>query len=549
MGTIWLDVRYAVRVLLKSPAFTLVALVALALGIGANTAIFSVVNTVLLQRLPYRDADRLAVVWEDNRNGNHPRNVTSPANFLELQSQSKSFAELAAFFDERLNLTGAGDPVSVPSQICTVNLFRVLGAQAMLGRTFTDEESDPKRGDVVVISYGFWQRQFGGSRDAVGKTVQLEGTPVTVIGVMPADFKWFVKENSRTGKPAELWAPFKPRASSRGRFMSAVGRLKPGATLASARDEMNNIMANLGRQQPDYNNNTGVTLVPVREQLAGEIRKPLLVLLGAVAFVLLIACANVANLMLARAAARSKEIAIRAALGAGSARIVRQLLTESLLLSLAGGALGVGLAAWGVDALVALSPPNLIGQTRVGVSLPVLGFTLGVSVLTGVVFGLLPAFEASRTDANEALKESGRGTAGSRRSQRARSAFVVAQVALALVLLVGAGLLVRSFRRLTSVDPGFDPTNLLTARVQLQSRKYSEDAQVADFFRRATQQIAALPGVRSASVANYLPFYTGLGARTSFFIEGQPAPEASASCPAMTGARTRSMKRAALASV
>ncbi|HVG29690.1 MAG TPA: ABC transporter permease [Pyrinomonadaceae bacterium] len=522
MGSLWQDLRYGARMLLKNPGFTAVALVALALGIGANTAIFSVVNAVLLRALPYRDADRLVVMWEDNRNGNHPRNVIAPTNFMDWKSQAKSFEGMAAFYDRRFNLTGAGEPVAVPSQVAETNLFTVLGANPMLGRTFAEEDGEPGRGNVIVISHGFWQRQFGGAADVVGKTVALEGAKVTVIGVMPADFKWFVKENSQTGKPAELWVPTRLRPVQ-GRYLSAVGRLKPGVSFAEAQSEMNAVMAHIGQERPQYNTNMGVTLVPVREQLAGEIKKPLLILLGAVAFVLLIACANVANLMLARAASRSKEIAIRAALGAGSGRIVRQLLTESLLLAVAGGLLGVGLATWGVDALVALSPPNLIGSAQVGVSLPVLGFTLGVSVLTGVVFGLLPALEASRADANDALKEAGRGNTSSR-SRHARSAFVVAQVALALVLLVGAGLLVRSFQRLVSVDPGFDPKNLLTMRVQLPPRKYKEDAQVVNFYRQATAQMAGLPGVRAVSVANYLPFYTGLGARTAFWIDGQPPP-------------------------
>ncbi|HEX8144189.1 MAG TPA: ABC transporter permease [Pyrinomonadaceae bacterium] len=527
-GWMWLeqllqDIKYGARFLLRTPGFTAVAVLTLALGIGANTAIFSVVNAVLLRALPYRDADRLVTLWEENRNGNNPRNVISPTNFLEWQSQAKSFQEMAAFYDARFNLTGAGEPVAVPAQVGTSNLFSVLGANALVGRTFTAEDGKPGRGDVIILSYGFWQRQFGGAQDVVGKTVALDGETVTIIGVMPADFKWFIKENSRSGHPAELWVPTRLRPV-RGRYLSAVGRLKPDVSVVEAQAEMNTIMSRLGQERPEYNANTGVTLVPVREQLAGEIKTPLLILLGAVAFVLLIACANVANLMLARAAARSKEIAIRAALGAGGGRIIRQLLTESLLLSLMGGVLGVGLAMWGVAALVALSPPNLIESAQVGVSLPVLAFTLGVSILTGIVFGLLPALEASRTDANEALKETGRGNTRSRRSRRARSAFVVAQIALALVLLVGAGLLIRSFTRLVAVDPGFDPKNLLTLRVQLPATKYKEDPQVVNFFRQATEQLASVPGVRSVSVANYLPFYTGLGARTSFAIEGQPEP-------------------------
>ena len=523
LADLWQDIRYGARTLRKNPGFTLVAVLTLALGIGANTAIFSVVHSVLLHALPYRDAERLVVVWENNRSGNHPRNVISPINFLEWQAQAKSFEGLAAFYDTRFNLTGAGEPVAAPVQVATSNLFSVLGADALLGRTFTAEDAEPGHNDVIVLSYGFWQRQFGGARDVVGKTVALDGVQVTIIGVMPADFKWFVKENSRSGKPAEFWVPTKLKERP-GRYLSAVARLKPGVTFASAQAEMETIAGRIQQERPEFNTNMGVTLVPLREQLAGEIKTPLMILLGAVAFVLLIACANVANLLLARAASRSKEIAIRAALGAGRARIARQLLTESLLLSLVGGALGVGLAAWGIKALIALSPPNLIGSTQVAVNLTVLGFTCAISLVTGVDFGLLPALEAARFDANDALKESGRGHTGSRRSRRARSAFVVAEIGLALVLLVGAGLLVKSFTRLVSVDPGFDPKNLLTVRVQLPPKKYKEDAQVVAFFRQATEQVAHLPGVRSVSVANYLPFYTGLGARTSFFIEGQPKP-------------------------
>lgn len=528
-GWVWLeqlfqDIKYGARFLLRTPGFTAVAVLTLALGIGANTAIFSVVHTILLRALPYRDADRLVTLWEDDRRVNSPRNVISPTNFLDWQSQAKSFQEMAAFYDTRFNLTGAGEPIAASVQVGTINLFNVLGANPLLGRTFAAEDGEPGRGDVIVLSYGFWQRQFGGARDVVGKTVALDGANVTIIGVMPADFKWFIKENSRSGQPAELWVPTKLRPV-RGRYLSAVGRLKPGVTFAEAQAEMNTIMSRLGQERPEYNTNMGVTLVPVREQLAGEIKTPLLILLGAVAFVLLIACANVANLMLARAASRSKEIAVRAALGASGGRIIRQLLTESLLLSLTGGVLGVGIATWGVDALVALSPPNLIGAAQVGVSLPALAFTLGVSILTGVIFGILPALEASRTDANEALKETGRGNTRSRRSRRARAAFVVAQIALALVLLVGAGLMIRSFTRLVAVDPGFDPKNLLTLHIQLPPRKYKEDPQVVNFYRQATEQLASLPGVSSTSVANYLPFYTGLGARTSLAIEGQPTPE------------------------
>jgi putative ABC transport system permease protein len=522
LGTVWQDARYAVRVFIKSPAFTAVALVALALGIGANTAIFSVVHAVLLRSLPYRDAERLVMVWEHNRPRNRERNVVNPANFLDWQAQAQSFEAMAAFYDTRFNLTGAGEPVEIPAQVATGNLFAVLGAQAALGRTFAAEDGEPGRDDVVVLSHGFWQSQFGGAPDVVGKTVALNGGQVEIIGVMPADFRFFVSENSLGGKPAVLWTPtrFTPQ-QARGRFISVVARLKPGVTAEQAQSEMNTVSARLEQARPDFNGNWGSRVVPLREQLSGELRRPLLVLVGAVCFVLLIACANVANMMLARAAARAKEIAVRAALGAGRARVVRQLLTESLLLSLAGGLLGLLLAMWGVDALVALSPPNLIGPEAVGVNLPVLAFTFAVTVLTGVVFGMFPALEASRFDAGEALKEGGRGGTGGPRSRRLRAAFVVAQVALSLVLLVGAGLMIQSFRRLSAVDPGFDSNNLLTMRVLLPGTKYKDDAARVAFFRQVLERVEALPGVRSASMAQALPF-AGIGSATGFQIEGQP---------------------------
>jgi putative ABC transport system permease protein len=524
MSTVLQDVRYALRMFLKSPGFALVALVALALGIGANTAIFSVVNAVMLRALPYSNADRLVVLWEHNRQGNNRHNVLSPANFMQWREDAKSFEEMAAFYDARLNLTGEGDPEEIPTQVTSANLFRLLGNEAAIGRTFTDEDAEPGKDNVTVISHGLWQRRFGGAHDVVGKTLTLNGESITILGVMPEDFRWFIKENSLVGKPAELWLPIKfdeRYRNSSGRFISAAARLKDGVSVEQAQAELSGIAARLERERPQRNTGWGATVVPVREQFAGEIKTALLVLLGAVAFVLLIACANVANLMLARATARQKEIAIRAAMGAGRLRVARQLLTESVLLALAGGALGLLLALWGVDALVALSPPNLIGSEGVGISLPVLGFTFAVSLLTGVVFGLAPALEASRFNLNDSLKESGKSNSGSSRGRRVRNVFVVAQVALALVLLVGAGLMIRSFSRLQSVDPGFDPQGLLTMRVQLPGAKYKENTQRVAFFREAVERLRSLPGVRAAGVVSYLPF-ASLGARTDFAVEGRP---------------------------
>ncbi len=526
MNNLWQDIRFGVRMLWKSPGFTLVAIVALALGIGANTAIFSVVNAVLLRALPYKHAHRLVVLWEHKRTSDRAHNVVAPANFLDWQEQAQSFDGMAAFVDVRFNLTGAGAPIEIPAQVSTGNLFALLGADAALGRTYTDADAEPGHDAVVVLSHDLWQRQLGGAPDIVGKTLMLNGRALTVLGVMPPDFKWFIKENSQVGKPAELWTPHKWTDRTRsGRFLSAVARLKPGVSATQAQAEMDTIAGRLEQQYTDFNKNWEIRLVPVRTQLAGELRKPLLVLLGAVAFVLLIACANVANLLLARAAARHKEMAIRTALGAGRWRVIRQLLTESVLLALAGGVVGLLLALWGVDVLVALSPANLISKTEVGLSLPVLGFTFAVALLTGVVFGLLPALEAARSDPQEALKETGRSNTGSPRSRRVRGAFVVAEVALALVLLVGAGLMMKSFLRLQAVNPGFDPQNLLTMRVLLPRAKYPDDAKKVAFFRQAVARMQALPGVRAAAAVDALPF-AGIGSATGFAIVGQPAPPA-----------------------
>jgi len=526
METLWQDLRYCVRLLVKSPGYTAVVILTLALGIGANTAIFSVVNAVLLRALPYRYANRVVMVWEHNRTSANQRNTIAPANFLDWRDQARSFDEMAAFYDTRYNLTGAGAPVEIPAQVSTGNLFALLGASAVLGRTYTTQDEEPGHDDVVVLSYGLWQRQFGGAPDIVGKPLTLSGHPMTILGVMPPEFKWFIKENSLVGKPAELWTPTRFTDRKReGRYLSVVARLKPGVSVAQARAEMDTIAARLEEQYPDFNTHWGVNLVPVREQLAGEIRTALLVLLGAVGFVLLIACANVANLMLARAAARHKEIAIRLALGAGRWRVIRQLLTESVLLALAGGAMGLVLALWGVDALVALGPENLLSREEVALSLPVFGFTFGVSLVTGIVFGLLPALEAARSDPQETLRETDRSNTSSPRSRRLRNAFVVAEIALALVLLVGAGLMMKSFLHLQAVNPGFDPKNLLTMRVLLPHAKYPDDARQVAFFRQAVERIQALPGVRSATTISALPF-SDIGSATDFTIEGRPAPAA-----------------------
>jgi putative ABC transport system permease protein len=531
METIWQDVRYGARVLAKHKAFTFVAVLTLALGIGANTAIFSVVNELLLRPLPYRDADRIVMLWEVTPSGRH-QNTTSRANFMGWREQSQSFENIAAFSDQRANLTGAGDPEEVSMQIASSGLFNVLGVDAILGRTFTKEDIQPGAPRVAVLGHGLWQRKFGGDRGVVGKPITLGGEPYTIIGVVPSNFQWHIRSRSGTGKPAEVWTILtmptttdRTQGAWRGRFLSTVGRLKPGVTREQADAELKTIEARLAADFPESNKGYSAEVIPVREQLVGNVRPVLWLLLGAVGFVLLIACANVANLLLARAASREKEIAVRTALGASRSRIVRQLLTESILLAALGGVCGLALAWWGIQALVAISPRDLVNLQGVGLNLTVLGWTLGIALLTGILFGLVPALEATRVDLNDTLKEGGKGSSGqSARSRGLRGALVVAEVALALVLLVSAGLLVKSFSRLRNIDTGFRQDNVLTFLVPVPATKYKEDLQFVTFFRQAEERIRALPGVKAVGMVNYLPLYGGLGSATGFTVEGRPAP-------------------------
>ena len=518
------DLQYGNRVLAKSPVFTSVAVLTLALGIGANTAIFSVVNELLLRPLPFRDAERIVMLWEVTPEGRH-QNTTSRANFRNWREQSTAFEEMAAFSDQRLSLTGDGDPEEVSVQLATPELFPVLGVNPILGRTLMQE--DGRAGSAgVVLGYGIWQRRFGGDPQILGKPITLNGISFNVVGIMPAGFQWHIRSRSGTGKPAEMWAVLTmPTAGPAllGRFLSVVARLRPGASLEQATSEMKTIEARIEQDAPQYNKGFGVEILPLREQFVGNVRSALLILLGAVGFVLLIACANVANLTLSRAAARQKEIALRAALGASRLRIVRQLLTESLLLALLGSMLGLGLAWCGIKALVAISPRDLVNLQGVSINLTVLGWTLAVSLATGIIFGIAPALEAARLNLNDALKEGGKRDVGrGARSSRLRNVLVVAEVALALVLLVSAGLLVKSFSRLRNIHTGFDTENVLTMVVHLAGARYKEDPQVVGFFRQASARISAIPGVRAVGIVNYLPLYGGLGSSTGFSIEGQP---------------------------
>jgi putative ABC transport system permease protein len=521
------DVRYALRSLLNRPSFMLISVITLALGIGASTAIFSVVHAVLLRTLPYSSADRLVMVWEDtHQTGGRADNVINLGNFFDWKEQSHTFEDMAAFFDISAKLTGDGDPEEVPSQIATPNLFSVLGVNPIMGRTFAPDDGKPNQPEVVVLSYALWQRRFGGDEHVVGRHLTLNNRDFTVIGVLPRDFTLHIARTSMSSKPAEIFRPWQVSNELRqrhGRFAMAVGRLKTGVTLPEAQAEMNTIAARLEKAYPDFDTKVGISLVPLRTQFTGEIRKPLLILLGAVGFVLLIACSNVANLLLARGVSRQKEFGVRAALGAGRTRIVRQLLTESLILATVGGGFGLLLAWQGTDLLVSLSPPELFGPSRVGINLPVLLFTLGVSLLTGIIFGLVPAFESTRFELHESLKEGGKNIGGGARSHRLRGAFVAAEIALAFVLLIGAGLLIKSFRQLQSVNPGFDANNVLTMTVNVPGWKYDTDGKIINFFKQAVDQLRTLPDVAAVGAINTLPF-NGPHSGTNVEIEGRPKP-------------------------
>lgn len=517
MTTLWQDIRYGFRTLLKKPGFAAITVLTLALGIGINSAIFSVVNAVLLRPLPFAEADRLVYVegldFRDNTKGGS----ISPPDFLDYREQTHSFERFAAFQPLSFTLTGEGEPERVTSARVSAGFFETLGVQPVAGgRTFhADEEQDGRNG-VVVVSYGLWQSRFGSDPKLVGKTLALNGQNATIIGIMPPNFQ-FPRE-------AQLWTPiaFKtpPMSLRRSHFLQAVGRLKNGVTLEQAQAEVNNIAHGLEKQYPESNTHFGLGLTLLPERLVGQMRLTLLVLLGAVGLVLLIACANVANLSLARGVSRHREIAIRSALGASRVRVVRQLLTESVLLALGGGGLGLLLAVWSVDLIVAFSPENLPRIKEVTIDWRVLLFTLFVSLLTGIIFGLFPALSTSKSNLTETLKEGSRGTMGAK-GQRLRALLVVSEVALSLMLLVGAGLLIKSFLRLTHVDPGFTVTNVLTMQLSLTRAKYPEPQQTAAFFQSLVSRIESLPGVQAAGTVTELPL-SGQDNYTFFTIEGKP---------------------------
>ncbi len=522
------DLRFAFRQLLKSPAFTLVAILTLALGIGANSAIFSVIDAVLLRPLPFPNAPRLTMIWESAPQ--HPeenRQVHSFPDYLDLRAQNHTFSAMAAYSDASA-IWGAGDDAAdVPGLAVTADIFQVLGTQPFLGRGFTREQEKRDGPRVAVISYSFWQTRFAGDRRVLGKNVLLAGHPTTVIGVMPQGGMFPVQRND-----VNFLAPLQqlygsaasdPLTRRGSHFLSIVGCLKQGVAIRTATADLQTIEAQLARQYPDTNAGRTIRVIPLQADVVGDVRPALLVLTAAVVLVLLIACANVANLFLARATAREREIAIRTALGASRFQIVRQLLLETLLLALLGGAAGLLLAWWSTDALVALGPADLPRLHDIRVNGVVVAFTLGVALLTSLVFGLIPALQVSRPQVEQSLKEASRGSTGGARSHRLRAAFVVSQFALSLVLLVGAGLLIRGFVELRAVRPGFDPHGVVTFWQMLPQSRYPSEQKKIQYFEGLLPKLHAIPGVTDVGMAAPLPF-SDSDSSTSFGVVGHPDP-------------------------
>lgn len=509
------DVSYSLRILVKSYAFTLVVVLTLALGIGANTAIFSFANGILLRPLPYPQSDRLAVLDETApKQGVDSMSVSFP-NFLDWREQNNVFEDIATYYGtSRFSLTGAGEPVEIRGTRVSQGLFEILRVSPQLGRTFTSSEDRPEEDAVVILSHDLWQRNFGGDAGIVGRKIMISNRPRTVVGVMPPGFRF--------PEVSELWVPLALTTKTFTRTdhgLDSIARLKDGITFPQAQAELNNIAARIEEQNPVTNEGLGVRVTSLHDNLSGDYREALLILLGVVGCVLLVACVNVANLMLARATARQKEFALRAALGAGRWQIIRQLLIESLLLAIVGGALGFALSLWALHLLLTAIPIELPFWMNFGIDLRVLGFTVAITLLTGLIFGAVPALQTSRVDLNDTLKEAGRGSVGVR--SRSRSLLVVTEIALSLVLLVGAGLMIQSFLRLRRVNIGLDAKNVLTTTLILPSAKYREGEQRAAFFKQLVERVRGLPGVQAASATATLPL-SGSNWGRSLTVEGHP---------------------------
>ena len=528
MEFIWQDMRYGARMLLKSPGFTVVAVLTLALGIGANTAIFSVVNFVLLRPLEYANPDQLVMVWERNTKKGWNESPTSFADFVDFRDNAKS-VELVAFTDTNFNLTGGDQPERVAGLRVSANLFSLLGVNPARGRWFAPGEDKPGAGHVLILSYGLWQRSFGGNSNLVNQTVQLNGQSYTVVGVMPPTFKFPPAFSATTTSEelisnADLWVPLTtddvPLIRNI-RNLKMIGRLKAGVAPQQAQAEINSIASRLAREYPDVNAGLESVVIPLHEQIVGDVREALLILLGAVVLVLLIACANIANLLLSKATARHKEIAIRTALGANRGRILRQLLTESTLLGLLGGVFGFLVAYAGSKTLVSFGSFSIPQLTDFSFDMKVPLFALVVSLLTSLIFGLAPAIDASNPNLNEALKEGGRSSSGGATRARLRNALVITEVALAVVLVTASGLMLRSFVRLQGTSSGLNPHNLITLELELPDVRYHAAQQQTLFQQQLLQRVASLPGVQYAATVDNLPF-SGNAFNTSFTIEGRP---------------------------
>ncbi len=520
MQILWHDLRYGLRILAKAPGFTVVAVLTLALGIGANTAIFSVVNAVLLRPLAYRDSPSLVNIWGKFEKEGIPQNWISEPEYWDLLNHNESFTQIAAYsLGGSANLTRAdAPPVQVSEAGATADIFPLLGITPMVGRNFSGEEDQPGHSHFVLLSYALWQTQFGGDPNIVAKTIQLDGETYSVVGVLSKQFS--------LGSKQDLWVPLglnRAKPGSRGsHYLHVIARLKSGVNPTQASAALARFADDLRRAYPgDYGQGAegdfSVYMVPMKEQLVGKLRPALLVLLGAVAFVLLMACANVANLLLAHASSREKELVVRAALGAGRVRLIRQLLTESLILALAGGLLGLMFAYWGVGALRALVPANTPRMDEVHLDPTVLAFTFGVSLLTGVFFGFAPAWQVVRNNLSETLNEAGRGTSATRGSRRLRAVLVVSELALAVLLLAGAGLLIRSFSFLLEVSPGFQTQHLLTMEISLPEKTYADGAPVQNFLTQLMTRVKVLPGIQSAGAVSQMPLSDSYNSGSVFF--------------------------------
>ncbi len=528
MHTLWQDLRYGIRMLLKNPGVTLIAVFTLALGIGANTAIFSVVNTVMLRPLPYKNPERLVSLWENVPDYGKWR--VAPANFFDWKSQNTVFEEMAAFGGFTMTLTGAGEPEQIQGAHVSLGYFNVIGVEPFLGRAFLPEEYEVGRGQVVILGHAFWFQRFGGDESVIGKSIILNDASYTVAGVMPPAI--YPSRPTTSGQISfeqglqQFWIPmsFTPEwaAVRSAHVLGVLGRLKPEVTLSQAQAEMNSIAVRL-EQEHAANKGEGIILNSFMEEVVGDVRPVLLMLLGAVGLVLLVACANIAGLLLAQYAARSREIGIRAALGAGRARLVRQFFAESLLLSSLGTTAGLVLARFGIDFIVKFMPPDVPRLNEIQLDFRVLGFTIGLSFITCLLFGLLPAWQASKPNLQNALEQGGRTAGPGRSRQRFRQLLVVFQVSTAVVLVVGAGLIIRSFGRLTQVDPGFKPENVVSLSLTLPHSKYGETQKINSFFEQLTERISGLPGVEAVAIAYDHPLEANWV--DSFTIEGRPTTE------------------------